>query len=458
MSSLPWHARSRSNRDARPEVSLHLSQGLSPTPWAVVATLALLQAVASPTAHGAQAGGLAGVVIQAENGAPIAGATVYAIGPPAQRLTTARSGTDGRWRLPDLPTGVYRVVVRAPGFAPAWVEQGGPSEPQERDGESGPRIRLAPEGGREDLVARLVRAGSISGRVTTAAGVPVPDVVVTVEGAPVLGTPPIGQDLTGRDGRYRLEDVAAGERQVVVLPNRMPSNRAPDRGWSGFFHPGTTSRDQARTVRVRAGAHVSDVDIVVSLPSVHVVTGQLAAPDAAEDVQVRLLSNGGRTVRTLSYLARSDAIGPDIVEAGRYVVWARGRDGQRALAAWQIVDIASDGALPAMSLVETGTLRGRVRTASGGLIPHENLVVGSVLWTDGHGFEILGERDAQVMADGSFELSAILGPRRLYARGLPEGWAIIDVRMAGTSVLTSGIEIGTADAVDGVEVIVGPGR
>ncbi|MGE3885992.1 MAG: carboxypeptidase-like regulatory domain-containing protein [Vicinamibacterales bacterium] len=97
-------------------------------PWTTVAALALLQAVASPAAQVSRAGGLAGVVLQAENGAPIAGATVYAIGPPTQRLTTARSGTDGRWRLPDLPPGVYRIVVGAPGFAPAWVEQGGPSD------------------------------------------------------------------------------------------------------------------------------------------------------------------------------------------------------------------------------------------------------------------------------------------------------------------------------------------
>ncbi|MGE0460630.1 MAG: hypothetical protein AB7Q16_04605 [Vicinamibacterales bacterium] len=286
---------------------------------------------------------------------------------------------------------------------------------------------------------------------------PVPDVVVTVEGAPVLGTPRIGQALTGRDGRYRLEDVAAGERLVVVRPNPMPSNRAPDRGWSGFFHPGTTSRDQARAVSVRAGAHVDDVDIVVSLPSAHVVTSRLVVPDAADDVQVRLLSNGGRTLRTLSYVAGNGVIGPDIVEAGHYVLWARGHDGQRTLAAWRTVEIASDGALPVMALMETGTLRGRVRTASGGLIPHGDLAVESVLWIDGNGFEILGEREVQVSVDGSFELSAVLGPRLLHVRGLPEGWDVVDIRMAGISVLTSGIDVGPAHTIDGVEVIVGPG-
>jgi hypothetical protein len=81
-----------------------------------------------------------------------------------------------------------------------------------------------------------------------------------------------------------------------------------------------------------------------------------------------------------------------------------------------------------------------------------------VLWIDGNRFEILGEREAQVMADGWFELDAILGPRLLVVRGLPEGWDVVDIRMAGTSVLASGIDVGPADTIDGVEVIVGPGR
>ncbi|MGE0460642.1 MAG: carboxypeptidase regulatory-like domain-containing protein [Vicinamibacterales bacterium] len=425
--------------------------------WAAVATLALLQAAAPPGASVSPSGCLAGLALAAENGAPIAGATVYAVGPATRRLTTARTGTDGRWRLCDLPQGVYRVIVRAPGFAPAWVEQGGPPEVQEGDGESGPGIRVAPEGGRDDLRARLVRSGSISGRVTTTAGVPVPDVVVTSAGAPALGVPRIGQVLTGRDGRYRLEEVAAGDRLVVVLPNRLPSSRAPDRGWSRFYHPGTTRRKEARTVRVRAGAHVGDVDIVVSLPSAHLVTGRLAVPDAAEDVQVRLLSNAGLSLRTLSYTGNG-ITGPDIVEAGRYVVWARGRSGRRTLAAWQVVDIAGDGALPAMSLVATGTVLGHVRTESGAMVPPGDLTIGSVLWIDGSGFEIIGEHEAQVSADGSFELSAILGPRVLYVRGLPRGWDIVDIRVAGASVLTSGIDVGSARIIDGVEVIVGPGR
>lgn len=425
------------------------------TPWAMVAALALLQSVAPAAVPPASATGtLAGLVLEAETGSPIPGATVHAIGPAARRLSTARSGLDGRWRLRGLPQGVYRLVALAPRFAPAWVAPSPSSAQPADDGVSGHGIRLAAGGERHDLVARLPRAGSISGRVTSAAGLPVPDLVVTVEGAPVMGAPRVGQAVTDQDGRYRLEAVAAGERLVMVVPNRMPSGRAPDRGWSQFFHPGTTRRDEARTISVRAGEHAGDIDIIVSLPSARIVMGRLVVPAGAEDVYVRLVSNGGRTLRNLSYRAADGVIGPDIVEGVHRVVWARGRVGERMFGAWQSLDRAGDGELSPMSLVPTGTVRGRLLLKAGAPAPSERLVVGSVLWTDGEGFELIGEREAQVSADGSFELSGVLGPRRLYVRGLPSEWTVVDVRIAGTSALTSGIDVGPAQTVDGVEVIV----
>jgi len=132
-----------------------------------------------------------------------------------------------------------------------------------------------------------------------------------------------------------------------------------------------------------------------------------------------------------------------------------GRVGESLLAAWQSVHISGDGEMPSMSLVPTGTVRGRVLPASGGVATSSGPAVGSLLWIDGDGFEIVGEREAQVSADMSFELSGILGPRRLYVRGVPTGWSVLDVRINGTSVPEADIEVGPAQTVDGVEIIVG---
>jgi len=79
------------------------------TPWASVAlaALALLQTVASPSVSSEPpTGALAGVVLEAETGAPVPGATVHAIGMATRRLTTLRSGLNGRWSARDLPEGV----------------------------------------------------------------------------------------------------------------------------------------------------------------------------------------------------------------------------------------------------------------------------------------------------------------------------------------------------------------
>jgi hypothetical protein len=210
-------------------------------------------------------------------------------------------------------------------------------------------------------------------------------------------------------------------------------------------------------VAVRARDHVSNIDIVVSLSS-HVVTGRLVAPSDADDVRVRLVSNGGRTLRTLSYHPEDGIIGPDIVDGGFHGVWASGRRGETELAAWQALDIAGDGPLPEMSLAPTGGVRGRVLSSTGEPVAFDDLAIGSVLWIGGDGFEILGEREDRVSAGGTFELGGILGPRRLYVRGLLPGWEVMDIRVGGTSVLGSGLDVGSAQIVGGVEVVVGPGR
>lgn len=426
---------------------------------ATVALAALLLAQATaPQGSAAPPGAvLAGVVVDAVSGAPIPGAVVEALtldrrGPVARRPEGTRAGLDGRWRLTDQPPGIYRLVARAPGFAAAWVEApvSGRMEDTPADGRT---FRVSPGLRWEGLRARLSRAGRISGRVTNPAGMPVPDAGVLVEGDVV--SPVIAPVVTDAEGHYTL-DAGVGERVLVVLPNRVPSSRAPDRGWRRVFYPGTLKRSEARSVTVRAGEHVADLDIIVPLPSAHTVTGQIVVPGGATDVGVQLLSNFGRTLRALSFEPRDGTLRAEAIDAGYYVVWARAMDGDTALAAWQLVDVVNDVELQPLVLVATGTVRGRVRAAPGRVALHGATTVGSVLSAFGDGFEILGERDAPVAADGFFELTGVFGPRRFVVRGLPPAWEVLDIRVGGTSVLAAGITVGGGDVIDGVEVIVGP--
>jgi len=138
-----------------------------------------------------------------EAGNPVAGARINLrwqaflpeepdrpVGQPILRET--RSGTDGRFELRGIPEGTSNVSASASGFValePLRVELPRPAETGE--------LRLV-----------LERGAALQGRVTTAAGEPVPAVRVGAGGATAS---------TNDDGLYWLEGVEVGRQEVLFL-------------------------------------------------------------------------------------------------------------------------------------------------------------------------------------------------------------------------------------------------
>lgn len=412
-------------------------------------------------------GVLSGVIVD-EGGAPVPGASVQAIGLRGERTSTT-SAADGRWTLTVPDEGVFRVVVQASGFALALVGRGlSPVMPWDRRWSfadladrrlaEGDRFLLSPSRGSENSVTTLIRAGSVSGRVVDESGSPLAGVVVDVDKMTTRFPFGAGLTVTDQEGHYRLDGVAAGEHLVVVSPVPQPRTRRSGAPPSAIFYPGTADRSAARTVTVRADEHAGGIDIVVPVASRYRVVGQLSAPGGIDDLQVRILGDRGRTLRQLAYDPRDGSLGPAELAPGRYLVWARAGHDRAAVAAWLAVDVFADTELPALSLMPTGTVRGRVLSADGGLVPSNTLKVGSVLSAGGLEFEILGERQAEVQAGGTFELSGVLGQRHLVVHGAPQGWEVTDIRLARTSVMASGLDVRPASTLEGVDVILGPAR
>ena len=80
--------------------------------------LLVLLALASLSAREthAQSGAIAGRVTAAETGAPLAGATVQALGPNGIALASSQSNDEGRFRLGNLAPGTYQVLVNRIGY------------------------------------------------------------------------------------------------------------------------------------------------------------------------------------------------------------------------------------------------------------------------------------------------------------------------------------------------------
>src|SRR5215471_10872734 len=81
-----------------------------------VAALSLALFATSAFAQTSTTGSIAGIVSD-PNGAAVKGATVTATSPNLIRPQTATTGDDGRFEVPNLPPGQYKITVDAGGFA-----------------------------------------------------------------------------------------------------------------------------------------------------------------------------------------------------------------------------------------------------------------------------------------------------------------------------------------------------
>ena len=139
--------------------------------------------------------------VEEPSGAPAEGAVVSAVArsSPVEAPATARADASGRFELPGLARGAWRLTASRPGFAPAVAEL--------EAGATGVRLRLLAGG-------RL--AGRVRDRATGSAVAPFTVVVLGIEGRSVSVIDPAG--------RYALDGLSPGLAVVsVVAPGYAPS-------------------------------------------------------------------------------------------------------------------------------------------------------------------------------------------------------------------------------------------
>jgi protocatechuate 3,4-dioxygenase beta subunit len=187
-----------------------------------------------------------------ESGAPVAGARVelqwqaFLPEDPEQPagdpiLRAARSDAQGRFEMRDVPLGRVRLSAAAPGFT----------------GLESFKLELPRPAAAGELRLVLARGAILQGRVTTAAGEPVPAVRVGV-GAAVTST--------GDDGSYWLEGAAVGRQNVI------------------FLHP--SYGRQTKAFEIQAGSNVLDLTFAPGVDVTGRVVDQNGAPVSAARVEL----------------------------------------------------------------------------------------------------------------------------------------------------------------------------
>jgi protocatechuate 3,4-dioxygenase beta subunit len=285
------------------------------------AILCLLAFAAIATAQPEKSERVAGIVVNSVTGAPLPRVQIHLrIEPDAQSWGTM-TAPDGRFAITGMPPGAYSLTIERAGFS---VPPDLPEEMTLGDGSAG------------NLHFALVPDGSISGRVTDAAGQPAEDVELLAE--PDFDSADSPRAVTDANGKFRIGGLAPGQYRLRAFPQ---NTYAPPEQRSD----GTTDVQDAPTrshaIQVASSAETSNVDLVLSRVPIVGVNGKVeSAPPGAINTQLLLESRDGE--RT------TGGVKPD----GTFRLWRLYPGDYELQALWQTADGATIRSAPAAFHIE----------------------------------------------------------------------------------------------------------
>jgi len=450
-------------------------------------------AAAAPAAATEGTGRITGRVVAADSGAPVKRVTVSVYGgapqptsissgsspsvalyspaaPPPPGMARRESITDdaGRFECAGLPPGRYLIMARATGMYLAPPVQ---------------RAELT-DGGSAAITLRLVRGGTIVGRVLDDEGEPVVRARVSavqrrsMGGAWRLVSTGSGAHAATDDlGQYRLYGLTPGEFYVSAAyspamfgPVVDDQSGEPRFGFANTFHPSATGLDGAKRVAVASGQETGGVDITLARVKVASVSGRVVdAAGASLDsrqVTVRLMPRsemlGASFTPSSAWRADGSFVIPN-VPPGSYVVLATGRaqpsPSGSATAGFEEVTVAGEDASVRIQLNEGATVSGRlviegaalaaVQPPSGTAGPRRASVL--VRAADA-GFYVPSSagRPVEVHEDLTFTLTGFRG--RVVPSAFMAGTVLKSVTFGGTDITATGLLLKGTESIEGLTI------
>src|SRR5688500_15791512 len=139
------------------------------------------------------------------------------------------------------------------------------------------------------------------------------------------------------------------------------------------------------------------------------------------------------------------------LKPGLYTVWVRAKTANGFEAAWETVDAFTDVPSLQLTMAPTATIAGRVMTVDGAPLPIEGFRVAAAWTAEGKDLDPIARDQAEVGADGTFEIAGVFGDRTIRVIGLPAGWEI--ERVAGPPRAAEALRLTPGERVDIIIVI-----
>lgn len=401
-----------------------------------------------------------GQVWNALTGDPVRKAriTLNRIGPPNMRSpnvadygTTTDAG--GHFLVQDIDPGTYQLSVARDGFVPSSY---GATRP---DGPSAP-LALTPGKHARDIVLRLTPNGVITGRVLDEDGEPMQGASIsamrfrTMRGKREL----VPAEVTGTDdrGEYRLFTLAPGKyflsatyrKQGMMTPAQDSAQGVTqDEDYAPIYFPGTSDPNGAATVAVAGGAVVSGVDVTLRKTRTVRIRGRVintAGEGLPSRIMLRLVP------KNMTY---ADLMSQRITQAirgnggtfefrgitpGAYFLMAQWSDEGKFLSFGQPIDVGNENVNDVNVTLTPGlTIKGQMRVDGTGEVAFGSLHVALEAQTF-----MMGQRNARVKDDGSFELENVAGDNyRVNVYGLTGPFYVKSIRMGDADGLETGLDL-----------------
>src|SRR5688572_26315715 len=403
---------------------------------------------------------IAGVVVRAGTGEPIAGARVVVAldgqdgrwlldnlsdTAPSSFLPQATTDGQGRFLIRDLNAGAYLVVAQRSGFARDGA--GAPGRP-------GARLTVAAGQAVQNVAIQLVPGGVISGRVANEKGEPIAGMTVLIQrsGYSANGRKTLTSLATTRTndrGEYRAYWLTPGRYYALVEPLRSASEEIAQAGYVSTYYPGVPGQSAAAPIDVAPGAEVVAIDFTVTRQRVFRVRGHLPPGETALNPNLiwlvpksRVPDGGNRDGDIANGRFEIRNVAP-----GSYRV--RANAGEVPLFDGEVEVTDADVEHVALSSHRGFTIGGRIRREGIPLLSRDERLWVTLDPLSSLDDALADERSSTIEPDGSLHFSHVLpGDYRLRAGLMASDTYIKSARLGEVDVLNGIAITGSIDSLD----------
>ncbi len=402
-----------------------------------------------------------GRVIAADTGAPLARAQVRVLPRPGTSEGTAMTDAAGRYELLVRP-GRYTVQASKPAYMSL-------SYGQRRAFEQGTFVEARAGGALDDVSFTLPRGAVVTGTVFEPFGEPAVGVGVRVlryeyadGGWRLAGTGRGFPTTTDDRGIFRVFGLPPGSYYVEASPSTFFSRRgSAAREYAPTFYPGTTSIEAAQLVDVDIGEEVT-IDFPLTTVLTATVSGHVVdeyGRPVTNVPSVSLIREGPSGARGSRSSGRLEADGRFVINAvapGRYIAYATetGAPGRTRFATAEVTVSGerTDGVW--LALTSGASARGRIYFDPQVTPDFTPDALQPFTMPRGSGLQLpVGRGIGHVNDDWSFEIRGMSGPQLVRLAGLPEGWTLRTVALAGRDITDTPIVFSRRMPTTGLQVL-----